>query len=419
MMTGASQTGVGMNVGKIAQAVAGLVIAASAQVSLALPGPVQRDDNVLVVAVCGGDPLTGSNAQCGAKVVTDASGTPIETVTPGTVGATPKGFGPADLRAAYNIPLSGSTATIAIVDAYGYPNAERDLAVYRAQYGLPPCTTANGCFRKTSQNGSPLLPVYNIGWAQETALDLDMASAMCPTCKILLVEGNDNSFLNLGTAVQYAASQPGVVAVSNSYSATESTYNVSFASYYRHPGVAILAATGDSGYGVQFPANLPSVIGVGGTHLVRDGSARGWSETAWAGAGSGCSRYVARQAFQDDTLCPNRVVADVSAVADPNTGVAVYGPTGGSKAGWVIYGGTSVSTPIIAGIFGSKGVGANDATGFWTGRAFLNDVTSGSNGSCGGLYFCTAGVGYDGPTGNGTPNGTGAFGTVTPPRVPS
>ena len=147
------------------------------------------------------------------------------------------------------------------------------------------------------------------------------------------------------------------------------------------------------------------------TKLVRDGSVRGWAETAWTGAGSGCSRFVLRQSFQDDTLCMARSEADVSAVADPNTGVAVYGPSFGSKSGWTVFGGTSVSAPIIAGIFGNKGVGASNAAGFWStaGRAFLNDVTTGSNGSCGGLYFCTAGVGYDGPTGNGTPNGTGAF----------
>jgi subtilase family serine protease len=400
-----------MKIRKLALAVASVIaIAGSAQVSNALPGPVERDGNVFVVSTCGGDELTGANANCGAKVLTDAAGTPIESVAPDATVFTPSGFGPADLRSAYNIPVSSSTRTIAIVDAYGYPAAERDLAVYRAQYGLPPCTTANGCFKKTSQNGSPILPVYNIGWAQETALDLDMASAACPTCKILLVEANTNSFLNLATATQFAANQPNVVAVSNSYGAPEGAYIAQYASAYSKAGVAIVASTGDAGYGVDFPAVLPTVIAVGGTNLKRASNARGWSETAWAGAGSGCSSIVGRQAFQDDT-CQRRSEADVSAVADPNTGVAVYGPSSGSKAAWLVFGGTSVSAPLIAGIFGNKGVGANDATGFWKGRAFLNDVTSGSNGSCGGSYLCTAGVGYDGPTGNGTPNGTGAFGT--------
>ena len=385
-------------------------MAGSVQVSHALPGPVERDGNVFVVRTCGGDPLNGASANCGAQIVTDASGTPLETVAPDATIVTPRGLSPADLQSAYRIPVSTSTKTIAIVDAFGYPGAERDLAVYRKQYGLPPCTTANGCFKKTSQNGSPILPVYVIGWAQETALDLDMASAACPTCKILLVEANDNSFINLATATQFAANQPNVVAVSNSYGAPEGPYVSTFASFYSHTGVAIIASTGDSGYAVDFPAVLGNVIAVGGTKLVRDGSARGWAETAWTGAGSGCSSFVAQQTFQDDA-CARRSEADVSAVADPNTGVAVYGPSFGSKSGWTVFGGTSVSAPIIAGIFGNKGVGASNAAGFWStaGRAFLNDVTTGSNGSCGGLYFCTAGVGYDGPTGNGTPNGTGAF----------
>lgn len=386
-------------------------MASSAQVSHALPGPVERDGNVFIVRTCGGDPMTGTSANCGAKILTDSSGTPIETVDPYVTVAN-NNYGPADLRAAYNIPVSSSTKTIAIVDAFGYPGAEKDLGVYRARYGLPPCTTANGCFKKVGQTGSPILPVYNIGWAQETALDLDMASAMCPTCKILLVEANTNSFINLATAAQFAANQPNVVAVSNSYGATEGSYITTYAPYYVHPGVAITVSSGDSGFGNQFPADLPSVIAVGGTNLQHATNARGWTESAWTGAGSGCSAIVPRQSFQDDVRCPNRMESDVSAVADPNTGVAVYGPLFGSKSGWAVYGGTSVSAPIIAGIFGSKGVGADDATGFWKGRAFLNDVTTGSNGSCGGTYFCTAGVGYDGPTGNGTPNGTGAFGNI-------
>ncbi|WP_295633728.1 hypothetical protein [Novosphingobium sp.] len=393
-------------------------MAGSVQVSHALPGPVERDGNVFIVRTCGGDPMTGSSANCGAKILTDSNGTPIETVDPNATVAN-NNYGPAELRAAYNVPVSTSTKTIAIVDAFGYPAAERDLGVYRARYGLPPCTTANGCFKKVGQTGSPILPTYNVGWAQETALDLDMASAMCPTCKILLVEATSNSFINLATAAQFAANQPNVVAVSNSYGATEGSYISAYASYYSHPGVAITVSSGDSGFGNQFPADLPTVIAVGGTNLQHASNARGWTESAWTGAGSGCSAIVPRQPFQDDALCGNRMESDVSAVADPNTGVAIYGPLNapsGSKSGWAIFGGTSVSAPIIAGIFGSKGVGANDATGFWKGRAFLNDVTTGNNGTCGGTYYCNAGTGYDGPTGNGTPNGTGAFG-FTPPST--
>ena len=388
-----------------------VVMAGSAQGAYALPGPVERDGNVFVVRTCGGDAMNGASANCGAKIVTDSSGTPLETVAPDATIVTPRGYGPADLRSAYNIPASNSTKTVAIVDAFGYPGAEKDLAVYRKQYGLPPCTTANGCFKKTSQNGSPILPVYNIGWAQETALDLDMVSAACPTCKILLVQANDNSFINLSLATQFATGQPGVVAESNSYGAPEGSYVSTYASYYSRPGVAITVSSGDSGYGVEFPADLPDVIAVGGTRLLRDGSTRGWAESAWTGAGSGCSGLIGKPSFQNDGLCMRRTVADVSAVADPATGVAVYGPSSGSKSGWVVFGGTSVSAPLIAGIYGNKGVGASNAVGFWVGRAFLNDVTTGANGTtCGGSYLCTAGMGYDGPTGNGTPNGTGAFG---------
>jgi subtilase family serine protease len=400
-----------MKIRGMARTVAAIaVLACSTQISFANPGAIQRSGNVFFVGVCGGDSQTAASANCHADVVTDATGTPLESATP-DIAAAPRGLGPADLQSAYNIPNSSSTATIAIVDAFGYPNAERDLGVYRAQYGLPPCTKANGCFKKVGQTGSPITPGYNIGWAQETALDLDMASAACPTCKILLVEANTNSFANLAAAVQYASSQPGVVAVSNSYGGSESSSSLSFASAYSHPGVAIVASSGDGGYGVESPADLPTVIAVGGTNLARAANSRGWTESAWTGAGSGCSGYVPRQSFQDDAFCTRRSVADVSAVADPASGVAVYGPSRGNLAAWLVFGGTSVSSPLIAGIFGNKGVGANDATGFWKGRAFLNDITTGANGSCGGLYFCTAGVGYDGPTGNGTPNGTGAFGT--------
>ena len=152
-----------MTIRKLALAVASaIVMAGSVQVSHALPGPVERDGNVFVVRTCGGDPFNGASANCGAKIVTDASGTPIETVVPDATIVTPRGLSPADLQSAYRIPASNSTKTIAIVDAYGYPGDERDLAVYRKQYGLPPCTTANGCFKKTSQNGSPILPVYVI-----------------------------------------------------------------------------------------------------------------------------------------------------------------------------------------------------------------------------------------------------------------
>ena len=353
-------------------------------------------------------------ARCHAHVRTDARGEDLDgregraapAVAPNVV---PSGYGPADLRSAYKVTATGAAATIvAIVDAYGYPKAESDLAVYRAQYGLPPCTTANGCFIKINQTGGTNYPTTNTGWDQEQALDLDMVSAMCPNCKIMLVQASSATLANLATAVNTAVSK-GALVVSNSYGGGESGSSA-YASAYNHPGRAITVSSGDSGYGVQFPASAPGAIAVGGTTLTKSGNARGWNETAWASGGSGCSGTYAKPAWQDDKLCTARIEADIAAVGDPATGVAVYGPNSRSVSSWLVFGGTSVAAPLIGGIYGALGVGpVNAAQKIWASRSSLNDVTSGSNGSCGGTYFCTAGTGFDGPTGNGTPNGPGAF----------
>ena len=367
--------------------------------------PVERTGNVFHKVVCPrGNPH--GTARCHAHVVTDASGEEMDGQLQPNI--TPSGYGPNDLRSAYNITGNGTT-TIAIVDAYGYPNAESNLGTYRAQYGLPACTTANGCFKKVNQNGvQGSYPATDTNWSQEQALDLDMASAMCSGCKIVLVQANTASYADLAAAVRTAAAMPGVTVISNSYGGPEAG-TTSYAASYNQPGKAVTVSTGDSGYGVQFPASSPNVIAVGGTHLVRASNARGWSETAWSSGGSGCSTVYAKPAFQTDPLCTNRMEADVSAVGDPNTGVAVYGPTSRNRSGWLIFGGTSVSAPLIGGIYGVTGHTPTGAASIYANKASLNDVTSGTNGSCGGTYFCTAGVGYDGPTGNGTPNGTGAF----------
>jgi subtilase family serine protease len=372
----------------------------------------EQSGNVWHKAVCDhGNP--NGTARCLARVVTDASGKELAIeVSPDAGGVTPNvvpsGYGPSDLRSAYNITGNGTT-TIAIVDAYGYPNAEADLAVYRAQYGLPSCTTANGCFKKVNQNGvQGSYPVTDTGWSQEQALDLDMASAMCPGCKILLVQASTASYANLATAVNRAAATAGVSVISNSYGGGESG-TTTYAAAYNHPGFAITVSSGDSGYGVAFPASAPTVIAVGGTHLVRAANTRGWSETAWSSGGSGCSTVYAKPSFQHDALCTRRMEADVSAVGDPATGVAVYGPTSATGRGWLVFGGTSVAAPIIGGIYGVTGHHPTGAATIYANAGLLNDVTSGSNGSCGGTYFCTAGAGYDGPTGLGTPNGPGPF----------
>ena len=366
---------------------------------------VEHSGRTFHVAVCArGNPH--GTARCFAHVVTDPRGVPINgKVNPNA--ATPSGYGPTDLKSAYKITTNGS-ATIAIVDASGYTNAESDLAVYRAQYGLGACTTANGCFKKVNQNGvQGSYPRDDTGWSQESALDLDMASAMCPGCKLILVEANSATLANLAAAVRTAASL-GATVISNSYGGSESGSS-SYESAYNQPGRAVTVSTGDSGYGTQFPASSPHVIAVGGTHLVRSSTARGWTETAWSSGGSGCSTTYKKPSFQTDALCTMRMEADVSAVGDPNTGVAVYGPVNRRSSGWMVFGGTSVSAPLIGGIYGVTGHGPGDAHTIYANKASLNDVTSGTNGSCGGTYFCTAGSGYDGPTGLGTPNGTGAF----------
>ena len=342
-------------------------------------------------------------AHCHARIRTDVTADLSPNATPG-------GLKPADIQAAYVIPAGGGAgATVAIIDALDDPNAESDLAVYRAQFGLPACTTANGCFKKISQTGTTTYPKADSGWAGEIALDLDMVSAACPSCKILLVEAKSASMADLGAAVNKAASL-GATVISNSYGGAEDTSSVSDdATYFNHPGIAITVSSGDSGYGVEFPASSAHVIAVGGTSLVKStGNTRGWTEGAWASGGSGCSTKITKPSFQKDTGCTKRMVADVAAVGDPNTGVAVYNTYGGSAAGatgWAVYGGTSASAPIVASILAATGKGAIDNSWSYAHVGAFYDVTSGSNGSCSGKYLCTATAGYDGPTGIGTPNG--------------
>jgi hypothetical protein len=330
--------------------------------------------------------------------------------------------------------------TVAIVDAFDLPAAEADLAVYRSQFGLPPCTTANGCFRKVDQTGGSQYPAADSGWGEEIALDIDMVSAICPNCKILLVESNDAYTNNLGTAVNRAVAM-GAVAVSNSYSGRETNWDSYYdALYYTHPGVAITAATGDCGYnctghlpsnaslGVGYPAASPYVVAVGGTTLTHAANARGWTESAWgsateeAGAGSGCSLYEPKPAWQLDSGCAGRTQSDVSAVAD-SPGVAMYDPDYG---GWIPMGGTSAASPIIAAVYALAGRPAANvypASYLYANVAALNDVIGGNNlvtnQACTAPYLCNGVVGYDGPTGLGTPNGVGAFASITVPGKPT
>jgi hypothetical protein len=345
-----------------------------------------------------------------------ASDTPTASPSP-TPPPAPAGFGPSDIQSAYRLTGAASGGrTVAIVDAYDNPTAEADLAVYRAQYGLPPCTTANGCFKKIDQSGGTRYPAVNTGWAEEIALDLDMVSATCPDCRILLVEASSASYANLGTAVNTAARQPGIVAISNSYGGGDAS-DFYYGSYFNHPGIAVTASTGDAGYGVQYPAGSRFVTAVGGTTLTRAQNDRGWTETAWSGAGSGCSRYntALSAANSAGTGCSRRAVADVAAVADPATGVAVYSTTvvDGDTPGWMIFGGTSAASPIIASVYALSGNTGSISTLAnvlpYQRSSALFDVTSGSNGTCSPAQLCNARPGWDGPTGLGTPNGTAAF----------
>ncbi|KPI15789.1 hypothetical protein OK074_8525 [Actinobacteria bacterium OK074] len=334
---------------------------------------------------------------------------------------TPSGFGPTSLWSAYGLTsaaaANGAGETIAIVDAYDDPNAAADLATYRSYYGLPACTVANGCFKKVSQTGSTTsLPSADAGWAEEESLDVDMASAICPLCKIDLVEATSATMASLGTAVNEAVTL-GAKFISNSYGGSESSSDTSYdTSYFNHPGVAITVSSGDEAYGSEYPAASKYVTSVGGTALKTSSTTRGWTETVWKtssteGTGSGCSSYDAKPTWQTDTSCTKRMIADVSAVADPATGVAVY-DSYGITAGWYTFGGTSVSSPIIASVYalaGTPSTSSYPASFPYAHTSALNDVTSGNNGTCSVAYYCTAETGYDGPTGLGTPAGLTAF----------
>ena len=344
--------------------------------------------------------------------------------------AGPTGLGPKQLQSAYKLAgLSSGGRTVAIVDAFDDPNAAADLATFRSAYGLPPCTTANGCFKKVNQSGaSSPLPSRDYGWAVEISLDLDAVSSACPDCHILLVEANSAYTTDLNSAEDTAAASSAVASTSNSWGGSEDSTILSADAHFNHPGLAITASSGDSGYGLSWPASSQYVTGVGGTSLTSASNARGWSESAWSGAGSGCSAFEPKPSWQHDSGCANRTVADVSADADPNTGLGVYdtyNSCGSSSQcdlliqngaaqgldGWAQVGGTSLSSPLIASAYALASNKNSVTYGSYpyAHTDSLYDVTSGSNGTCSPAYLCTAGSGYDGPTGLGTPNGVGGF----------
>lgn len=320
------------------------------------------------------------------------------------------GYSPLDLRSAYVIPeTGGSEQTVAIVDAYNDPNAESDLKIYRAHYKLPECTEKNGCFKKVSQTGGTTYPMASSHWSVEISLDLDMVSAVCPSCHIMLVEATSNTFTNMDAAENEAATL-GATEISDSWDGIEHSEETSEDKYFKHPSIPITVAAGDYGYGVRYPAASPYVISVGGTNLIKTKSTKGWSEKVWGGTGSGCSAYESKPAWQTDPGCSRRTDNDVAAVASPETPVSVYDSY--ETSGWILVGGTSVSSPIVAGVeaHATAKTRAMGAEAFYKKPSSLFDVTSGSNGSCATkyAYLCTAEAGYDGPTGWGTPDGVPA-----------
>jgi alpha-tubulin suppressor-like RCC1 family protein len=344
-------------------------------------------------------------------------------------GGVKGGYDPQDLQSAYKIPTSGGEdETIALVDAYGYPTAEEDLAVYREKYGLPPCTKANGCFKKVNQAGEEAnYPATNSGWDAESALDIEMVSAACPHCHIMLAEA-DNDEYGLHGTVETAA-RLGASEISNSYGSNEEYCGEECeenALAYDQPGIRVFVSSGDSGYdnegGVvgerrapDFPADLPSVIAVGGTVLHKASNARGWTEEAWSKAGSGCTSLWPKPAWQQDGGCATRMDDDVAAVAACESPVSTYSPEvvgSKTKSGWRLICGTSVSSPLVAGIEAHASDYARSLPGaeaFYEDPGGLFDVTAGSNGKCTPpeehAYYCNARAGYDGPTGLGTPDG--------------
>jgi hypothetical protein len=353
-----------------------------------------------------------------------------QTVRPGAIPSG-EGYGPSTFQAAYGLTAAsaadGSGTTVAVVDAYNDPTAASDLATYRSAAGLPALTA--GQFTVYNQNGAtsplPATAPTDDDWTLEEALDVDMVSAICPLCKIDLVEATNDSGTGLYVAEESAATTLGAKYISNSWGGSESSTDLTYdTEYFGVSGVVYTASAGDSAYsgGVIYPATSTHVVGVGGTTLNTASNSRGYTESVWEtssdeGTGSGCSSNEPQPSWQASlsvitAVCSHKVDNDTAADADPNTGAAVYDTTNGN-GGWNEVGGTSESSPMIAAVFalaGNNGNGGNNgADSIYTHTSNLYDVTTGSNGSCSSSLLCTAKTGYDGPTGWGTPDGLTAF----------
>jgi subtilase family serine protease len=394
-------------------------LVAAVPVAQAVAGPrAQARPAVHAARACPAPKVAGV-AACLALVRTDATGRPLVSAH------LPSGYGPAQFHTGYNLPTTTSTPqTIAIIDAFSEPNIVGDLATYDTTYGLPGFKTCKkagqtNCLAVLNQEGntSPL-PKANSGWGLEIALDVETAHQTCQNCRIDLFEADTASFTNLETAVDTAASL-GANVISNSYGSTKSS-DCKPKPAYDHPGIAITVSAGDNGFafGISCPANLNTVVAVGGTTLNLNSNNTWKSETVWGGTGSGCSVHNSAQAWQtaESTWSAigcgtGRGFNDVSADANPGTGAAVYDTF--REGGWIQVGGTSLASPLIAAVFALAGNASSFTypaqSVYLDSGADLHDITSGANGICTPPLKCHAGTGYDLPTGVGTPNGTGAF----------
>jgi subtilase family serine protease len=342
--------------------------------------------------------------------------------------AFPSGYSPAQMKKGYGIATlryTGAGQTIAIIDAFDNPNAEADLNVFNTTFGLPLCTTANGCFTKIYASGTP--PVGDVDWGVEISLDVQWAHAIAPGAKILLVEAADNGFNSLFDAINVAI-QRGATVISMSWGGSEFSDETAFDQTFSAPGIAFTASSGDWGTGVIYPAASPHVLAVGGTTLVLDATGQRGSEVAWSGSGGGLSTVEQEPNYQINLPLPQnpshlRGVPDVAYNADPNTGVSVYDSYG--ESGWLIMGGTSAGAPQWAGFIALAKSGAstnivniNNHLYRYARRDYsyyYHDITSGSNGSCG--YYCNAQVGYDYVTGLGSPRGYNLITTLVQNKI--
>ena len=371
-----------------------LLAAAAVAVPLALAASGgAANGNASAAAVCPGSPV--ATAHCHALVVTDARGNPLASTSP-------TGLAPATIKSVYSFPTSptaGAGTAIAIVDAYDDPNAESDLNVFSSQYGLPACTTANGCFTKVNQFGGTNYPQKNAGWALEISLDIQWAHAIAPGAKIVLVEAKTNSFANLLAAEDYAKAHAQYV--SNSWGGSEFSGESSYDSHFVQSGVSFFVSAGDSGLPAEYPSASPNVISVGGTTLRFSGGVF-ISETGWSSGGGGCSAYESANAAQSSFgdygqvgCAGRRATPDVSLDADPASGVSVYDSVRyQGQAGWFSVGGTSASSPMWAARSADAGA-VVDAAYVYGNSIGYRDITSGNNGAP-----CL--VGFDLCTGRGS-----------------